>query len=64
VFGLSQLSIASPVDDREINKGTVLIYSVKDGAVSYKLKVTIMVWNPELPVQMQWQTTGGKVMKG
>jgi len=47
-------------DEREMVKGTVLNYTVKDGAVTYKLRATIMVWNPELPVQVQWQTSGAK----
>lgn len=57
-------SFANPGDEREMVKGTVLNYTVKDGNVSYKLKATIIVWNPELNVQIQWQTTGAKVMKG
>src|SRR5258705_7738229 len=50
--------------EREMKKGTVLNYTVKEGSVSYKLKATVMVWNPELHVQVQWQTSGAKVIKG
>jgi hypothetical protein len=56
--------MAAPGDDRKISKGTVLNYTVKEGAVSYKLKATVMEWNEEGNIKLQWQTTGTKVIKG
>jgi len=59
-----KFSIAAKNDDRKIIKGTVLNYAVKEGKVSYKLKITVAEWNTEGNIKLQWQTTGGKISKG
>jgi hypothetical protein len=59
-----QLAHALPPDDRKINKGTIFNYAVKQGTISYKIKVTITEWDEDSNVKMQWQTSGGKTIKG
>jgi hypothetical protein len=66
-FAILVLSLYRPcfaADDRNVTKGTVLNYTIKDGAVSYKLKATVTEWNPDGNIKIQWQTTGAKVTKG
>jgi hypothetical protein len=64
LFVFSHFSIAGAADERKISKGSVLNYLVKEGAISYKLKATVMEWNTEGNIKIQWQTTGAKAIKG
>jgi hypothetical protein len=64
LFAFTHLSIAIPTDDRDISKGSVLNYTVNEGSVSYKLKVTVTEWTYLGDIKLQWQTTGAKSIKG
>jgi len=58
-----QLAYALPPDDRKITKGTIFNYSVKEGPISYKVKVTVTEWDEDLNIKMQWQASGAKTFK-
>jgi hypothetical protein len=64
LFVFTQLSMAFPTDDRDISKGSVLNYTIKEGSVSYKLKVTVTEWDIAGNIKLQWQTTGSKSITG
>jgi hypothetical protein len=64
LLAFHSISVARDMEEREIGKGTVLNYVVKEGAVSYKLKATVMEWNTEGNIKIQWQTTGAKTIRG
>ncbi|MEI9959362.1 MAG: hypothetical protein WDM90_24285 [Ferruginibacter sp.] len=59
-----KFSIAAKSDDTKITTGTVLNYAVKEGTVSYKLKITVVEWNTSGNIKLQWQKTGAKASKG
>jgi hypothetical protein len=59
-----QLSQAFPPADRKITRGTIFNYAVKEGNVSYKMKLTVTEWDEDLNVKLQWQASGGKTIKG
>lgn len=64
LFVFTQLSMAFPLDDRDMSKGSVLNYMIEEGSVSYKLKVTVTEWAVFGEIKLQWQTTGAKSIKG
>jgi len=63
LFFYCQLAHALPPQDRKINKGTVFNYMVKEGLVTYKVKVTVSEWDEDLNVKLQWQALGAKTLK-
>src|SRR4051812_13607149 len=59
-----QLAHAFPPGDRKMVKGTIFNYAVKEGTVSYKVKVTVTEWDEDLNEKLQWEASGGKAFKG
>ncbi len=60
----SHFLYALPPADRKITKGTIFNYNVKEGALAYKVKLTVAAWDEDGDIKLQWQATGAKVMKG
>ncbi len=60
----SQLVHALPPDDRQMTIGTVFNYAVKEGSLSYIVKLTVTEWDKVGNIQLQWQASGGKNFKG
>jgi hypothetical protein len=59
-----QLAHAIPPADRKMTKGTIFNYAIKEGAISYTVKVTVTEWDEDLNIKLQWQASGGKTFKG